>query len=300
MEDNNKPEMTGKDAQDTESPDVHEPVNTDDSPIESDKGHKRKWTRGRIAAAAIAAVFIVGIIGSLVPCSHEWASATCTEPKTCLKCGETEGEPLGHDWAEATCTEAQNCQRCGMTRGDPLGHNVTEWVVDVQPTCTAEGSQHGTCTRCGQTQTQSIPMVNHTEGEWVVLSAPSVSTTGDVTPGVRALTCSVCGATIRTESINLEVSVSQVNALRSAQSYLSFMAFSYSGLIEQLEYEGYSTEDATFAADYCGADWNEQAAKSAASYLDFMAFSRSGLIDQLLYEGFTTEQAEYGVNSVGL
>ena len=46
----------------------------------------------------------------------------------------------------------------------------------------------------------------------------------------------------------------QRNALGSAESYLSTMPFSYSGLIEQLEYEGYSTEDATYAADNCGAD----------------------------------------------
>ena len=29
-------------------------------------------------------------------CQHEWKEATCTEPKTCTKCGETEGEALGH------------------------------------------------------------------------------------------------------------------------------------------------------------------------------------------------------------
>lgn len=89
------------------------------------------------------------------------------------------------------------------------------------------------------------------------------------------------------------------NALHSANSYLSFSAFSYSGLIDQLEFEGYSTSEATYAADNCGADWNEQAAKSAANYLSFTSFSRSGLIDQLEYEGFTREQAEYGVKQNG-
>ncbi len=95
------------------------------------------------------------------------------------------------------------------------------------------------------------------------------------------------------------MTMGQKNALGSAESYLSFTAFSRSGLISQLEYEGYSTEDATFAADNCGADWNEQAAKSAQSYLDMMSFSRQGLIDQLVFEGFTQEQAEYGVTAAG-
>lgn len=94
--------------------------------------------------------------------------------------------------------------------------------------------------------------------------------------------------------------VGQSNALASAQQYLDFMAFSYTGLIEQLEYEGYSTEEATYAADHCGADWNEQAAKSAQQYLDLMSFSRQQLIDQLVYEGYTQEQAAYGVSQAGL
>ena len=33
--------------------------------------------------------------------SHGWQEATCTEPKTCSKCGETEGEALGHTWQDA-------------------------------------------------------------------------------------------------------------------------------------------------------------------------------------------------------
>ncbi len=96
------------------------------------------------------------------------------------------------------------------------------------------------------------------------------------------------------------VTTSQKNALRSAKQYLDVMPFSYTGLIKQLEYEKYSHEDAVYAADNCGADWNEQAAKAAKNYLDVMSFSRQGLIEQLEYEGYTHEQAVFGVNSVGL
>lgn len=95
------------------------------------------------------------------------------------------------------------------------------------------------------------------------------------------------------------MTTAQKNALVTAGKYLNYTAFSYTGLIEQLEYEGYSTEDATFAVDRCGADWNEQAAKCAKKYLDYSSFSRDGLIEQLEYEGFTAEQAEYGVSSAG-
>lgn len=87
------------------------------------------------------------------------------------------------------------------------------------------------------------------------------------------------------------------NALRAAKNYLDFTAFSYSGLIKQLEYEGYSNDEAVYAADNCGANWNQQALKSAKNYLDYMPFSYSGLIKQLEYEGFTTKQATYGVDN---
>ena len=101
------------------------------------------------------------------------------------------------------------------------------------------------------------------------------------------------------ETANTGATVEQKNALNKAASYLSFTAFSHDGLIEQLEYEGFSNESATYAADNCGADWNEQALKKAQSYLDMSAFSYSGLIEQLEYESFSTEQATYAVDNCG-
>ena len=89
------------------------------------------------------------------------------------------------------------------------------------------------------------------------------------------------------------------NALRKAYDYLNYTAFSYEGLIEQLEFEGYSHSEAKYAADNCGADWKEQAAQKALDYLDYSAFSYSGLIEQLEYEGFTTSEATYGVDNCG-
>lgn len=92
---------------------------------------------------------------------------------------------------------------------------------------------------------------------------------------------------------------SQSNALRTAQNYLNVMAFSHDKLVKQLEYEGYSHDDAVYAADNCGADWNEQAVKAAKSYLDLMPFSRDKLIEQLEFEGYTHEQAVHGAEGNG-
>lgn len=124
-------------------------------------------------------------------------------------------------------------------------------------------------------------------------SAPAAAIVPPVTTAAPAPAPAVAPAPAKPQ-----VSSSQRNAVRSAQQYLEFSAFSRSGLIDQLEYEDFSTEDATYAVDSLDADWNEQAARSAEQYLDFTSFSKSGLIDQLVYEGYTYAQAEFGANSV--
>lgn len=112
-------------------------------------------------------------------------------------------------------------------------------------------------------------------------------------PDIRALS----GPTIPLEPVS---SVSQRNAVRSAKQYLDYTAFSRTGLIKQLQYEGFSTADATFAVDSVAVDWNAQAVKAAKAYLDYSGFSRGELIDQLEYEGYTPAQAAYGATAAGL
>ena len=81
-------------------------------------------------------------------CEHTWKDATYTAPKTCTKCGATEGSPLvctshidknsdnkcdncgakvvtgdencEHTWKDATYTEPKTCTKCGATEGSPL------------------------------------------------------------------------------------------------------------------------------------------------------------------------------------
>ncbi|WP_167493154.1 Ltp family lipoprotein [Micromonospora ureilytica] len=102
------------------------------------------------------------------------------------------------------------------------------------------------------------------------------------------------------------LSAEQKNAVRSAQDYLSYVAFSRKGLIKQLSSDagdGYSLEAATYAVDSLDIDYNEQAVKSAQDYLKNGAFSRKGLITQLesdAGDGFTHSQAVYGVDEAGL
>lgn len=93
---------------------------------------------------------------------------------------------------------------------------------------------------------------------------------------------------------------SQKNARSKAETYLDVLPFSRSGLIKQLNFDGFSNSDASYAVDAITVDWNQQSALKSKSYLDIMAFSRSGLITQLLFDGFTQSQAEYGVSTTGL
>lgn len=119
--------------------------------------------------------------------------------------------------------------------------------------------------------------------------------TTQLTTTTTATTTTATTTTATTKAISL----GQLNALGSAKDYLAYGAFSKKGLVEQLEFEGYTKSEANYAVDNCGADWKEQAVKSAKEYLDYSSFSRKGLIEQLKFEGFTSEEAKYGAEQNG-
>ena len=102
-----------------------------------------------------------------------------------------------------------------------------------------------------------------------------------------------------TVEVKPKLSLAQENAVGKAKSYIEYQAFSRSGLIKQLEFEGYSTEDSTFAVDTIAPDWNAQAGAKAKSYLEYQSFSRDGLYDQLIFEGFSDGEATAGLAAVG-
>ena len=126
-------------------------------------------------------------------CEHSWKSATCTSPKICTLCQETEGEALGHAWKEATCTESKKCETCGVTEGNPLGHiEVTDAAVSA--TCTATGLTEGKhCSVCNEVivAQKVVPALGHTE---VIDAAVNATCTEDgLTEGKH---CSVCNVVI--------------------------------------------------------------------------------------------------------
>lgn len=90
-------------------------------------------------------------------CSHKWKSATCTEPKTCTKCGETEGVATGHNWSTATCSQKSTCSNCGETKGEKAAHNY-QWVTTREAAVGVDGLKEYKCTACGaQNGSETIP-----------------------------------------------------------------------------------------------------------------------------------------------
>ena len=99
----------------------------------------------------------------------ETTGATCTEMGftvyTCTRCGDSYkgdyADVAAHDYksevTKPTCTEMGfttfTCNLCGDTyKGEytkAAGHKPGDWIIDKQPTTTAEGSKHKECTVCG-------------------------------------------------------------------------------------------------------------------------------------------------------
>jgi hypothetical protein len=144
--------------------------------------------------------FIVGLLAMVLilllagcGCKHEWYAATCSAPKTCQLCGETEGEALPHTWQDATCTAAKTCTVCKATEGEALLHTWQD------ATCTAAKI----CTVC---QTTEGDPLGHTWQD-ATCSTPKTCTVCQVTEGETAdhtwqdatcttpKTCTVCKAT---------------------------------------------------------------------------------------------------------
>ncbi len=62
-------------------------------------------------------------------CDHEWQKSTCLEPRTCIKCGLTEGKVRSHEWGNTDCTVQEGCIVCGTTEGMEITH---QWREDCR------------------------------------------------------------------------------------------------------------------------------------------------------------------------
>lgn len=237
---------------------------------------------------------------------HSWeivskTDATCTSTglKTykCEKCGETKTaivDKLGHSWKEADCLYPKTCTRCGITEGNPRhSYNQTD---SADATCTADGFVKFKCSVCGDEYIETVTAKGHTWRDATCTQPKSCTVCGATEGSALGHTdgeiCSRCGQTTT-------MTTGQYYAIQKAKSHLEYSAYSRDALIDRLVREDFTRADAEYAADHCGANYFEQALREAKSHLKYSAYSRSELIERLEYDDYTHEEAVYGADHCG-
>ena len=102
---------------------------------------------------------------------------------------------IHHEALEPTCTksghneydECRTCDYSTLTIIPPLGHSYDSGVVTKEASCTEEGIITYTCTRCGDTYTETIEKLEH-EYELVEVIDPTYEVEGK-----KIYRCKVCG-----------------------------------------------------------------------------------------------------------
>lgn len=77
----------------------------------------------------VLSVLLLTVLLTGCGCEHEWIRATCQAPRTCSRCGETEGKIRSHEWASTDCKDPQGCIHCGTLEGIELTHT---WQSDCK------------------------------------------------------------------------------------------------------------------------------------------------------------------------
>ena len=81
-------------------------------------------------------LLLLTLLLSACACDHEWQASTCLAPRTCTRCGATEGKLRAHDYGSTACNDPKPCTVCGTTEGIELTHT---WRSDCK-----------ICIYCGQ------------------------------------------------------------------------------------------------------------------------------------------------------
>lgn len=165
--------------------------------------------------------------------THTWSLADCTNPQTCLDCGEIAGKAFGHNWKDANCDNPKTCTRCGYEEGDALGHVWIEATCSTPKTCSVcEKTDGGSLghdfkdATCVEPQTCSVCNItlgglgDHT---WIEATTESPKT------------CSVCGRTEGTALKNYnETTKKVVSGYTDAINYSNDLEYAYNDVRDML------------------------------------------------------------------
>ncbi len=83
-----------------------------------------------------------------------------TMMSSCDNNGNAE-EACIHSWTEATCTAPKTCSLCHETEGKALGHTFTDKNVIKEPTCFEAGSKTVICSVCNYEKNETISVTAH-------------------------------------------------------------------------------------------------------------------------------------------
>lgn len=138
-------------------------------------------------------------------CDHENGELYVEDGKLCFKKRHIHKKDLHKSRVEATCVipghiEYYTCTGCDKLLDEEgkeitesieipaLGHDFTgEWTVTKPSTCTESGVKARKCSRCRETEKETIPATGHTEAEDAAVAA--TCTTAGKTAGSHCLVC---------------------------------------------------------------------------------------------------------------
>jgi len=151
----------------------------------------------------------IGTTGS-GPAGNETISGTeNTEPSNNPTTNpSTQPSGCSHNWSnwttkkEATCTadgsEERTCSKCGEKeqRAATTGHTMGSWSTTKKATCDTNGVKTRKCSKCGHEETQTIAATGHNWDSGKGTATPT--SCSDM--GIKTYTCQTCGKT-KTEQI---------------------------------------------------------------------------------------------------
>lgn len=96
----------------------------------------------------------------------------------------------GHSWTAASCQSSRSCSVCGFSDGEALGHDFSEYIFDDNATCTADGTQTATCSRCDESDTKILygSALGHSWGDYRTITSATCTKEGKI-----SRSCSACG-----------------------------------------------------------------------------------------------------------
>ncbi len=124
-------------------------------------------------------------------CSHSWQEATCEAPKTCSKCGKTDGKALSHNFAAATCKAPKTCKTCGKTEGSTLAHTGGSATCKDLAVCKKCGTAYGSLNKSNHTGT--VTWFKKVDSHYGSYNCCGEKTTDKEAHNTVDGICSVCG-----------------------------------------------------------------------------------------------------------